>query len=231
MIYKDVYARLIANARANPPIGYRELHHIVPRCLGGNDEPSNLIYLAARSHFVAHLLLAKIHGGRLVRVVFLMSKSSKYKSRHYAAFRQQYSEEMKGNKYGRFLRGHKRSAETRMRMSEAQKGHISHIKGRTFGPRKRRKTPEARAIASANMKALWEARRLSGYHQSAHKKERSAEYRQKLSERLRQQWKTRDRAISSEARRKISQNTRKALAERKARLHAEHLLPFQVSCR
>jgi hypothetical protein len=39
--------------------GYKELHHIVPRSLGGNNSKNNLVQLTAREHFIAHLLLAK----------------------------------------------------------------------------------------------------------------------------------------------------------------------------
>ena len=38
---------------------YCERHHIVPRCLGGTDEQSNLIDLFAHEHFIAHKLLAE----------------------------------------------------------------------------------------------------------------------------------------------------------------------------
>lgn len=37
---------------------YHERHHIVPRCMGGEDEKENLIDLFAREHFIAHKLLA-----------------------------------------------------------------------------------------------------------------------------------------------------------------------------
>lgn len=40
---------------------YFETHHIVPRCLGGNDDRTNLVELTAREHFVCHWLLTKIH--------------------------------------------------------------------------------------------------------------------------------------------------------------------------
>ncbi len=39
--------------------GYTESHHILPRSMSGSNEPSNLIKLSARCHYIAHLLLAK----------------------------------------------------------------------------------------------------------------------------------------------------------------------------
>ena len=38
--------------------GYKENHHIVPKCLGGKNSKDNLIHLYAREHFIAHRLLA-----------------------------------------------------------------------------------------------------------------------------------------------------------------------------
>lgn len=67
MDYKRIYSQFIADRRAHESglTGYTERHHIVPRCLGGGDGPSNIIKLTAGDHFFAHLLLAKVHGGKL----------------------------------------------------------------------------------------------------------------------------------------------------------------------
>ena len=63
MNYDRIYRELIADRRANPPSEneYAEVHHILPRCMGGGDEVENLIRLIPEDHFFAHLLLAKIH--------------------------------------------------------------------------------------------------------------------------------------------------------------------------
>lgn len=37
---------------------YHERHHILPKCMGGTNDNSNLIDLFAREHFIAHKLLA-----------------------------------------------------------------------------------------------------------------------------------------------------------------------------
>lgn len=39
--------------------GYKERHHIVPKCMGGTDDEQNLIDLTAREHFIAHKLLCE----------------------------------------------------------------------------------------------------------------------------------------------------------------------------
>lgn len=74
MNYFLAYQRLIAKAKARVcPNGYVERHHILPRALGGSDDSTNLVALTAREHFVAHVLLAKIHGGNMWQAVVLMS--------------------------------------------------------------------------------------------------------------------------------------------------------------
>lgn len=65
MDYQKVYTQLFSHRKSNPLKKskklYTELHHIVPRCLGGSDEPENLVRLTGREHFIAHRLLAKIY--------------------------------------------------------------------------------------------------------------------------------------------------------------------------
>lgn len=75
-----IYHELINRAKERKLLGYVERHHIIPRCLGGSDEPSNLVKLTAREHYIAHLLLSRAYpkhyglalasfrmGGKLVR--------------------------------------------------------------------------------------------------------------------------------------------------------------------
>jgi len=40
---------------------YTEIHHIVPRCMGGSDEPENLIHLKPSEHLKAHRLLVEAY--------------------------------------------------------------------------------------------------------------------------------------------------------------------------
>ena len=49
-----------------------EKHHIVPKSEGGSDDPSNLVNLTAREHYIAHLLLAKIYNDRNMWNAILM---------------------------------------------------------------------------------------------------------------------------------------------------------------
>ena len=63
MNYQKIYDRLIQKRLDNlitKEQCYCETHHILPRCLGGSDDKSNLVNLTAREHFVAHKLLSHI---------------------------------------------------------------------------------------------------------------------------------------------------------------------------
>ena len=66
MNYDRIYQELMAAARhrgtdKSKLHSYYELHHIVPKCLGGSEDEANLVLLTAREHFIAHRLLAKEH--------------------------------------------------------------------------------------------------------------------------------------------------------------------------
>ena len=83
--------------------GYCEKHHIVPKCLGGTDEPQNLVLLPAKAHYIAHLLLCRIYPeNRRILHAFaamaLISKNHKRKinSRIYLKMRTARSNALKG---------------------------------------------------------------------------------------------------------------------------------------
>lgn len=79
MNYALTYQKLINKARSRArPLGYVEKHHVVPRALGGCDNKANLVHLTAREHFIAHMLLAKIHGG-LMWSALLILKGGKHR--------------------------------------------------------------------------------------------------------------------------------------------------------
>lgn len=68
MNYERIYNKFISNRRIKESETskdkYTELHHIKPKCMGGDDKKENLIRLTPEDHFFAHLLLAKSFGGK-----------------------------------------------------------------------------------------------------------------------------------------------------------------------
>lgn len=63
MNYQLHYDNLINRAKSRKIDGYVEIHHVVPRCVGGTDEIKNMAALTPEEHLVAHLLLVKTHPG------------------------------------------------------------------------------------------------------------------------------------------------------------------------
>lgn len=55
--YSRIYFSIIDNAKNRVSEGYKETHHIIPRCMGGSDDSNNLVDLTAREHYICHLLL------------------------------------------------------------------------------------------------------------------------------------------------------------------------------
>lgn len=65
MNYSLIYNKIISRGQNRTLLGYTENHHIIPRCLGGNDDKANLVKLTAEEHYVCHQLLVKIYPGHI----------------------------------------------------------------------------------------------------------------------------------------------------------------------
>lgn len=65
--YYKWYFNIITNAcqdSQNRLDGYYEKHHIIPKSLGGDNTPQNLVKLTAKEHFVCHRLLVYMTSGK-----------------------------------------------------------------------------------------------------------------------------------------------------------------------
>lgn len=58
--YSEWYYKIIDRAKGRTLDGYVEHHHIIPRCIGGSDDPENIVRLTAREHYICHWLLTKM---------------------------------------------------------------------------------------------------------------------------------------------------------------------------
>jgi hypothetical protein len=61
MNYQRIYNQIIDRAKKRELEGYKERHHIIPKCMGGSNKKENLVELTAREHYICHLLLCRIH--------------------------------------------------------------------------------------------------------------------------------------------------------------------------
>ena len=73
---QTIYSALVNRRKTPPATGRVEKHHIVPKSLGGSDHKSNLVSLTPREHYVAHRLLAKMHGGPMWAALAFMSRGA-----------------------------------------------------------------------------------------------------------------------------------------------------------
>lgn len=63
MNYQKIYNSICERGqiRTMPEDMYTEKHHIIPRCLGGNESDENMTILTAKEHFICHKLLCAIY--------------------------------------------------------------------------------------------------------------------------------------------------------------------------
>lgn len=147
MNYSRHYLKLITKAmnRENVPCEYTERHHIIPRCVGGDDSPYNIISLTAREHYIAHHLLHRMvpEDDRLFFAFYMMAYVSdnnqqRYTSRRYGYLKEEKAERTRKRsldywndpKWGKYRRqevsqrfkGIKKSLQHKERISQSNKG-------------------------------------------------------------------------------------------------------------
>ena len=117
MNYWQHYNTLILRCKDRKLNGYTESHHILPRCIGGSDDPINRIELTPEEHFVAHQLLIKIYPG-VDKLVFAAKMMTIGSSNHHR------SNKLYGWLRRRFIESISKpcSEETKVKISIANKG-------------------------------------------------------------------------------------------------------------
>ena len=150
MNYQRIHDAIIDRARNRKLQGYRERHHIIPRCIGGTNIQDNLVELTAREHFIIHRLLCELHptNNKLFFAYRMMAfmKNSKDNDRTYYVSSREFerirllaNEKIGNAARGRKLpprpqavidkviatrkqNGYRHSAETKKKMAEKAKG-------------------------------------------------------------------------------------------------------------
>lgn len=173
MDYKRIYNSLVERAegrkklkRENKDYVYYERHHIIPVCMGGTNDKTNLVLLTPEEHWVAHLLLVKIYPGNksLIFACQAMSmtggNTSRQTNKMFGWIRKKYSNEMSILRKGRAI-------------SEEQKKKISAtLKGR----------PTPHQLGEKNVsKRLEVAKKISDSNKGKKRLPLSAETKQKIS--------------------------------------------------
>jgi hypothetical protein len=159
MNYRKIYNDLIEK-RIRIPLneGYKELHHIIPKALGGKDNKDNLVYLTAREHFICHVLLVKMfrfgskERAKMLHALNSMQRFSHtqhryFNSRLYESLRKEFSvmiskkmkitqKGSKNSQYGSFWIT---NGKDNLKVKSLDSFDVSWTKGRTFPPKIRHK--------------------------------------------------------------------------------------------
>lgn len=184
MDYAAHYERLIARARGRVLTGYKERHHVLPKCMGGGNEPSNLVDLTPEEHYVAHQLLVKMHpsvNGLVLSAIRMARQCTSNKA--YGWLRR---------RYAKWRTGRAATADTRVRMSLGQTGrkHKQETKDKI----------RAANLRNGNMPRMTDERRreLAAKTRGIKRAPFTAEHRAKIGA------SSKGRVFSAEARAKIS---------------------------
>ena len=135
MNYAHIYDAFIADRRLKESAhlvtgDYTERHHILPRSLGGGDEPGNLIELLPEDHIRAHVLLGAIHGGSMWKSVTAMMGNRKRYDRAptrreltaVALARVKYGRECRGEGHNFFGQSHRADSKAKTSATLQKKG-------------------------------------------------------------------------------------------------------------
>lgn len=144
MNYQKHYDALIQRARGRTITGYSERHHVLPKCMGGSDDETNLVRLTPEEHYVAHQLLVKMHPERKT-LIFAAQRMTQGRpsNKLYGWIRRRHAESQRGKLV---------SVETRQKMSEAKRGKpqpASQVSKRVAKTSGQRRSEEFRRHASA----------------------------------------------------------------------------------
>ena len=116
MNYSKIYDSIILRAQTRVLEGYKEIHHILPKCMGGSDIPSNLVALTAEEHYIAHMLLVRIYPNN-PKLVFAANMMANRNNKSYGWIKRRFSDAIKLQNKGQQL-----TEEQKQKMRAALKG-------------------------------------------------------------------------------------------------------------
>ena len=128
MDYIKIYNQIMDRAKGRTPDknGYYETHHIIPKCMGGDNTKSNKVKLTYREHFMAHWLLHRNYPNNqsLAASFHIMAYGTSWREGrklrgNYFPSSRQLEEARLAKVMSR--RGNKHSEETKRKISESNK--------------------------------------------------------------------------------------------------------------
>ena len=92
MNYQKIYNQIIERGKIRKLDCYKEKHHIIPKCMGGNNDKNNLVELTTKEHFICHKLLTEIYPSEtgLRYATFMMATMKTFMGRDYTVGAREY---------------------------------------------------------------------------------------------------------------------------------------------
>ncbi len=117
--YNKIYNELIDRAKTRELIGYYEKHHIIPKCMGGNNDLSNIAKLTAEEHYLAHQLLVKLYpeNNSLLFAAHMMTRSNGKHVRNNKEY--SWLRKRRAVAASKFATGRKRGKYTKIKLKDA----------------------------------------------------------------------------------------------------------------
>lgn len=124
MNYQKHYKALVDRAVTHVICGYSERHHVIPKCLGGDESDVNIVRLTPEEHYLAHQLLVKINPGniKLLWAALAMAGGSGRQKRNnklHGWLRRQFAEAIRTSSTGR-----KHSEATKQKLRDSHIGMV-----------------------------------------------------------------------------------------------------------
>src|SRR6266853_1340827 len=142
--YTGWYYHIIGQARNRQcPDGYHEKHHIIPECLGGMNDFSNIVSLTYREHYIVHWLLTKMTTGNArIKMLWALSMMARRTNQERSSPSWLYALAKKSVRAARI--GSKASEETKIKMRKANAGKNNGFYGKKHSIETRNKIRETK---------------------------------------------------------------------------------------
>lgn len=151
MNYQNIYNKLIERAknRVFEKKMYVEKHHIIPRCLGGDNSKENIVKLFPKEHYIAHLLLFRMYPNHqgIAYSFWMMCNGNRGDKRNYRISSRIYEEIrfkfiMMVESREPTFKGRKHTEKTKIKISNSLKGNKFWI-GKTHSDESKKKMSES----------------------------------------------------------------------------------------
>jgi len=217
MNYQKIYDQLMIKAKLENRIKnnkiYYEKHHILPKCLGGSNNKSNLVLLTAREHYLAHRILFFIYpeNNKLFSAFSMMchvkspnQERVNVSSKMYEYLKLEKSKRMSGENNPKYWLGKKRTHKVIISNETRQKA-LATLKNRKVSKETKEK------ISNSNMgKKPWNKGKKLGPLSDEHKEKISNSNKNKKKHKMTEEQKEKIRAFqlknSSSARKIVQKN-------------------------